>query len=256
MKSLPHQQTINIGNTKLEFTRSGTGSPTIVLINGSGGPIEGWYRVFTELETLGTVFAYNRPGIGKSSKPTSPQTGEVMVETLRALLHAAELPPPYLLVAHSLGGLVANLFARHYPSDVMGMVLLDATAPADIDVMAACESPLQRFLKSTLDLVLGKDTHGETTHVRRTVELIDQAPSFPDLPLLVVTGGKPAMSWLTPKQALEARAEHQRQLASISPRGKQVVAAKSGHFPQLSEPEVVVQAVRDAIELASIGRNS
>ncbi len=231
------------------------GSPTIVLINGSGGPIEGWHRVFADLEKMGTVIAYNRPGIGKSTKPTSPQTGEVMVETLRALLLALDLAPPYLLVAHSFGGLIANLFARSHPQDVSGIVFLDATAPADIAAMTEFESRTQRVLKGVVDRVFGNDPFGETTHAPRTIALIAQAPSFPDIPVLVVTGGKPAMAWLTPTPALAARAAHQLQLASLSPSGMQIVAAKSGHFPQFSEPEVVIRAVREAIARTINARN-
>ena len=248
MNPLPQPRIATLGEVRLEYIRSGTGSPTLVLINGSGGPLEGWHKVFGDLEALGTVFAYNRRGIGKSTKPKTPQTGEVMVDTLRALLRAAELAPPYLLVAHSLGGLIANLYARTYPQEVTGMVLLEATAPEDIAVMASLESPVQRFLKGAVDGVFGKDTFGDTAHVQRTVELIAEAPPFPEIPVVVVTGGKPAMAWLTPAPALAARAAHQRQLASLSPRGKQVIAASSGHFPQFSEPEVVIRAVRDAIE--------
>lgn len=252
MKSLPQKQTVSIGGATLEYVRSGKGAPIIVLINGAGGPIEGWHRVFTELETLGTVFAYNRLGIGKSSKPTTPQTGAVMLETLRTLLLKAHLPPPYLLVAHSLGGLIANLFARCYPQDVTGVVLLDATAPEDIDVMTTYESPLQRFVNGVVDRVFGKDTLGETAQIQHTVELINQAPAFPDIPVVVVTGGKPALSWLTPAPALAARAAHQQHLARLSSKGKHVIAQNSGHFPQFSEPEVIIQAVRAAIELTRV----
>lgn len=255
MKALPQSRILTVGGSALEYARAGMGSPTIVLINGSGGPIEGWHRVFAELESLGTVIAYNRPGIGKSTKPATPQTGEVMVETLRALLLALKLAPPYLLVAHSFGGLIANLFARCHPQDVSGIVFLDATAPEDIAAMAAFESPTQRFLRGVVDRVFGQDPFGETTHAQRTVELIAQAPSFPDVPVWAITGGKPAMAWLTPPPALAARAAHQLHLASLSPRGKQIVAARSGHFPQFSEPEVVIQVVREAIERATCARN-
>ncbi|HYD80690.1 MAG TPA: alpha/beta hydrolase [Paucimonas sp.] len=250
MKSLPPTTTVELGAATLEYLVSGTGSPAIVLINGAGGPIAGWHRVFAELARSGTVFAYNRLGIGKSSKPAEPQTGESMVETLRALLIKAELPPPYVLVGHSFGGLIANLFARRHPEEVAGVVFLDATAPEDVAVMAAHESALQRWLKSAVDLLFGADVFGETTHARRTVELLEQAPPFPAVPLAVVTGGKPALRGLTPARALEARAEHQRRLASLSPRGKQIMAARSGHFPQFSEPELVVRAVRDVIAAA------
>lgn len=247
MKSLPQKNTLIVDGKSVEYVSSGAGSPVIVLINGAGGPIEGWFRVFSELEKLSTVFAYNRAGIGKSSKPTEPQTGSILVEMLRVSLLEVGLAPPFVLVGHSLGGLIANLFARTYPNEVAGVIFLDATAPEDVAAMAAHESPLQKILRNALEKVLGKDTFGETTHVQRTIALIEQAPVFPDIPVVVVSGDKPAMSWLTPAPALAARAEHQRQLSFLSPRGKQVVAARSGHFPQFSEPEVVVEAVRDVL---------
>lgn len=247
MNSLPRKKTTSVDGKTVEYITSGNGAPTIVLVNGAGGPVEGWHRVFSELEKLSAVFAYNRAGIGKSSKPTEPQTGGALVETLRASLLKVGLVPPYVLVGHSLGGLIANLFARTYPNEVAGVVFLDATAPEDVAAMAAHKSPLQRFLKKLLDGMLGKDTLGETTHVQSTVALIEQAPAFPDIPVIVVSGGKPAMAWLTRAPALAARAEHQRHLSRMSPQGKQMVAEKSGHFPQLSEPAVVVEAVRDVL---------
>lgn len=247
MNSLPKKKTISIEGKTVEYVTSGNGSPVIVLINGAGGPIEGWHRVFSELEKLSAVFAYNRASIGKSSKPTEPQTGGVLVETLRASLLGAGLVPPFVLVGHSLGGLIANLFARTCPTEIAGVVFLDATAPEDIAAMATHESRLQKVLKQLLDRVFGKDMFGETTHVQQTVTLIEQAPAFPDIPIVVVSGGKPAMSWLTPAPALAARAEHQRRLSRLSPRGKQIVAEMSGHFPQFSEPAVVVKAIHDVL---------
>ena len=65
MKALPQKQKISIRGASLEYVTSGTGSPAIVLVNGSGGPIEGWYKVYAQLKELGTVFAYNRFGIGE-----------------------------------------------------------------------------------------------------------------------------------------------------------------------------------------------
>ncbi|WNG53540.1 alpha/beta hydrolase [Archangium gephyra] len=244
MKPLPPKQKASIQGQELEYLIAGQGSPTLVLINGAGGPIEGWLRVWEPLSALGTVFAYNRPGLGGSGKPVVSQTGDVIVESLRALLRHAQLAPPYVLVGHSLGGLAVNLFARTYPAEVSGVVLLDATAPEDVGVMASHRSGFQRFAQRTLDTLFGKDELGETEHVSRTVDLIQRAGPFPDVPLAVVTGGRPAMAWATPEQALAARAEHQRRLAALSPRGRQLLASRSGHFPQLTEPEVVVEAVR------------
>ena len=241
------KQTLSVGGAAFEFVKAGDGSPPIVLVNGSGGPIEGWFKVDARLAALSTLFAYNRRGVGASSKPHEAQTGDVVVRDLRELLRHAGLTPPYLLVGHSLGGLFVNLFARTFPSEVAGVVLLDATAPDDVSVMAAHESGFQRMARRVLDKVLGKDPFAETEHAARTVELIQGAGPFPDLPLIVVTGGKPAMAWATPAAALAARAEHQRRLVALSPQGRQVVAERSGHFPQFTQPELVVQAVLDAL---------
>ncbi len=247
LKTLPPKKKALIHGQDIEYIIAGQGSPTIVLINGAGGPIEGWFRVLEPLSALGTVFAYNRPGTGGSGKPVVPQTGEVIVGLLRALLLQTQLPPPYLLVGHSLGGLVVNLFARTFPAEVSGVVLLDATAPEDISVMARHQNGLQRLAQRALGAIFGRDEQGETEHISRTVELIQRAGRFPTVPLVVVTGGRPAMKWATPTQALAARAEHQRRLTTLSPRGKQLIASRSGHFPQLTEPEVVVEAVREVV---------
>jgi pimeloyl-ACP methyl ester carboxylesterase len=249
MKSISPKLLANIGGNIFEYVTAGSGLPTIVLVNGSGGPIEGWYKIFASLAESGTVFAYNRLGIGGSSKPAAPQTGDVMVSSLRALLRQAKLPLPYLLVGHSLGGLIVNLFARSFPGEVSAVVLLDATAPEDIGVMAKYQSAVQRVVQKTLDTVLGKNEFSETEHAARTVELIDRAGPFPAIPLIVVTGGKLAMPWATAAPALAARAKHQRKLADLSPKGKQIIARQSGHFPQFTEPDVVLDAVREAMSL-------
>ena len=96
------------------FARAGQGSPSIVLIGGAGGPLDGWFKLYPEIEALGTVFSYDRPGTGGSPKPTEAQYGETVVAQLRLLLQFAKVPPPFVLVAHSFGGLHANLFAREF----------------------------------------------------------------------------------------------------------------------------------------------
>lgn len=208
--------------------------------------MEAWSQVIGPLESLGTIVAYDRLGIGGSSKPAVPQAGDVMVQSLRELLREAGLAPPYVLVGHSLGGLIANLYARMHPGEVSAAVFLDAAAPEDASIMAAHRGRTQRALQRALDAVFGKDALGEAAHVDRTVTLIAEAGPFPDIPLVVVTGARPALSWLTPASARAARAEHQRRLAALSPRGRQLVASRSGHFPQVTEPDVVVRAVREA----------
>lgn len=227
----------------VEHAVAGDGPTTVVLVNGSGGPMDAWRAVWSPLAAVGKVFAYNRAGIGRSAAPTSPQHGDALVTQLRDTLQAAGLAPPWVLVGHSFGGLVVQLLARRSPADIAGVLLLEATAPDDVAVMAAHENGLQRTLRRVLDTVAPTSPFAEVRHAAATADTVRAAPPFPPVPLTVLTGGRPAMAWATPKAALAARAAHQHALAQLSPRGRQVIAARSGHFPQFSEPALVVDEV-------------
>lgn len=252
MARLPPRSYLPGLNEGLECVRGGSGVPTVVFVNGAGGPIEGWRQVFGPVAAFSKVFAYNRPGIGASSKPRLAQTAAHMVESLRTALQAASLPPPYLLVGHSFGGLIVNLFARRHPGDVAGVVFLEATAPHDVLVLPDHETPLQWALKRTARWLVPPHRHAEVEHAQASAAEIVRAPAFPHLPLTVITGGAPALAWASSPALLAARAEHQRQLAALSPLGRQVIAARSGHFPQLSEPAVVVEAIRETAMASSV----
>lgn len=241
----------DLDGRRFQYTVAGAGRPPILLINGGGGPIEGWFRVFRPLSALSTVFAYNRAGIGKSDRPTEPQTADVVVRDLRALLATLSLTPPYVVVGHSLGGLFANLLARRHPHEVAGVVLLEASAPDDIALMKSGEGAFQRVIRRALDSVFGKDQFGEPDHAETSARQVAGAGPFPDIPLAIVTGGKPAMAFLTPAHQRQGRAANQAALAALSPRGQQVIAARSGHFPQFSEPDVVVGAIEDVWRAAA-----
>lgn len=234
-------------NGIFEYSLSIKGTPAIILINGGSGPIEGWYKVFHELAKENTVLAYNRLGIGGSSKPVSPQHGIAIVNSLKQLLDDIGLSPPYLLVGHSLGGLYANLFTRMFPDQVSGIVLLEASHPRDLEINDTLPLPiraLNRFF-TLFDRLTRSRQWSETNYVAQTATQIEEAGPFPDKPFTVVSGIKkpPFMS----AQAYEIRMNNQLDLVKLSKQGKHIRAASSGHFPQLTEPDLVIQAIRDCI---------
>jgi len=241
------------------YVLAGYGRPAIVLVNGAGGPLAGWSRVLPRLAELGTVVAYDRLGVGRSSASRRPQTGEAIVAGLRDLLGTIGCDPPFVLVGHSLGGLYANLFARRHPDQVAAVVLLEAAHPGDrslVDLQPRWLRGVNRLL-SRAGPRRRHEAFTEERWVDETVRQLDAAGAFPPVPLAVVTGGRRPPRWLLPAAAAELRAANQRALAGLSPRSRHVVAARSGHFPQLSEPDVVIDAVRWAVgELAAADRPS
>ena len=223
---------------------SGAGQPAFVLINGSGGPLEAWDKVSAELAKHGTVFAYNRFGIDGSDKPSLPQTGSAIVAALRELLAAADLAPPYVLVGHSLGGMYANLFARLHPREVRGVVLVEATHPNDAEALAELRSPLTRVVQRIANIsVFDRTPFAEVEFVDETVREIADAGPFPSVPLTIVTGAKSPPTFLLSAAAREIRRANQRDFLTLSPHARQALAERSGHFPQITEPALVAEAI-------------
>src|SRR5688572_10391545 len=114
---------------------SGDGRPAILLFSGAGMTLQSWQALYPDVERLGTVFGWNRFGMQGSDPPRDRQTGAVVLGSLRELLGYAGVEPPYVLVAHSLGGLFANLFARLHPAETAGVLLVEATHPDDQEVL-------------------------------------------------------------------------------------------------------------------------
>lgn len=251
MPTLPQKHLIALPDGDVEYALAGEG-PAIVLVNGAGGPLEGWFRVWPGLNGLGRVLAYNRPGLGRSPRPMSAQHGTAMVAALRALLQAVSLAPPYVLVGHSLGGLLVNLYARHHPAEVAGVLLLESTAPDDVAAMAELETPLLRTLHRVVERLSPRDPLGEVAQLPQTLAELVAAPAFPPIPLTVLSGTKPPR--LGGGAAFAVRGRHQAALASLSPLSVQRLATRSGHFPQLNEPELVVREVAALLERVRVGR--
>jgi pimeloyl-ACP methyl ester carboxylesterase len=239
---------------RLGYTVSGQGSPTMVLFNGAGVGLEGWQPLHPDIERLGTVLAWNRFGMQGSDPPARRQTGTVVIASLRELLGSAGLAPPYLLVGHSLGGLYANLFARLYPRETAGVLLLEATHPADHVVLKQHVPQLVRALANVLTLprrLFQRNVEAELACVEDTVRELEAAGEFPAVPLRVVTGGLSPKGWLDSPGAVAARRMHQQELARLSPLGEQVIAHRSGHFPQLTQPDLVLDAIADLARSAA-----
>jgi pimeloyl-ACP methyl ester carboxylesterase len=101
-------------------------TPTVILEGGLGAPGLMWARVQPLLAASVRVCSYDRAGYGWSDPGPAPRTARRLVEELHLLLERAGESPPYLLVGHSFGGILARIYAGAYPGEVMGLVLVDA----------------------------------------------------------------------------------------------------------------------------------
>lgn len=118
-----------IAGKEIAFYRSGTHGPTVVFQSGLGDDKNKWAPVIEEMDSTQAVFAYDRPGYGDSQSSNMPRDPSSIARELHDLLVREGVAPPYILVGHSLGGLYHYAFARLYPQEVAGLLLLDPTHP-------------------------------------------------------------------------------------------------------------------------------
>ena len=123
--NIPPGELISVGDHRLHIHCTGRGGPAVVLEAGVAASSVSWTGLQRQLSEFTTVCSYDRAGLGWSDLARTPRTPDAMVSELHVLLNEAKLQPPYVLVGHSFGGLLARLFADLYPDDVLALVLLD-----------------------------------------------------------------------------------------------------------------------------------
>jgi pimeloyl-ACP methyl ester carboxylesterase len=283
----PPGRLVDVGGRHLHVLAKGEG-PAVVLIAGGGEPGGFLSPLQDRLATFTRVCTYDRPGFGWSQPSPSPMSFEAHARDLRAMLGEAGEHGPYVIVAESLGGLIARTFARLFPTEVAGLVLVDAAEEEHIfsrmhvlKAAARQQMILVRILRP-LGLVrravhraLGRRYDPKTrrdlaaalsraTHWDAAMQEIEayqltrasdrQAGGFGGFkgPLTVIAHGRPFQG---PNAALEDgwRAGQER-LRKLSPTAKFIVAEKAGHTIAQEDPGLVAEEVRQlllAIELTS-----
>lgn len=241
------------GGRRLHINCSGMnfeGSPTVVLESGAGNDASVWNRVQPEVAKFTRVCSYDRAGLGGSDPVPELRTIVALTEDLHALLVNAKVTGPYILVGHSLGGILVRLYASYYPAEIVGMVLVDSAHEDEPDRALALIPPeaLKEMLRQAKpgDLVVQTAERIDNGSIRTLMNALNWRG---DIPLIVLTQGRPygpdtvAVPSIAPK-AYQLHLELQRDLVRLSSRGRQVIAKKSGHGIHQDQPELVIDAIR------------
>lgn len=123
----------SIDGRQMHLYCSGAGQFTIVIETGASADWLGWQGVQPKLSQLTRVCTYDRAGHGWSQPRAGSRDAEVIAGELHALLDQEGVPRPLVLAGHSAGGLYVREYAREFPAEVAGVVLIDSSSPQQID---------------------------------------------------------------------------------------------------------------------------
>lgn len=131
MRPTPPGRLVSIGSHRLHLLCAGEGRPAVVFDPALGASSLSWSLVHPRVARVTRACVYDRAGFGWSDAGPLPRTAGRIADELLSLLREAGVPPPYVLVGHSFGGLVTRLFAARHPKTVAGLVLIEPAIPGE-----------------------------------------------------------------------------------------------------------------------------
>lgn len=280
----PPGRMVDIGGRRLHLMTAGGGSPAVIIIPALADNVLQWLPVVEEVASETQTCVYDRAEVGWSDPPPrARRTFDGMANDLYALLRAAGIPPPYVLVGHSIGGVIARRFYIRYPGLVAGMVLVESShedqggrlgtvdwrfgpgmlievaarrqawilgvrrlaASAGLmrsfDAMVAREAPPEYAGANRSILLSARQRRASVWELLMAARMQGQPPELGSIPLAVLTRVR------RPGREPEVWAQLQDELARLSSDSVHVLAERGGHYLQIDEPDLVVQAIRDLV---------
>jgi len=280
---------VDVGGRRLHVVCEGQGSTAVVFESSGLGTSLSSERVRAEVRARTRTCAYDRMGMGWSDPGPRGISAGVLADDLERLLARAAIPPRYVIVAASIGGMVAELFARRHPGEIAALVFVDG---ADSVMLERAASQITRTQIEGVCLARVAATLGvlrllDPLRVRRegddqsarTVALTYRAepmatlcglarglrtslaelraapPLPPEIPIVALTHDRPEgflpPGYDVPIADFEAQwREMQQRLAARSRYGSWRVVPGSGHLIAATQPHAVAAAVLDVLSQA------
>jgi pimeloyl-ACP methyl ester carboxylesterase len=275
---------VDIGGRSLYLECQGSGSPTVVLEAGAANDADTWDTqgldpgvdgpaVLPAVATFTRVCAYDRPGTmldldhrSRSDPVPMPRSAQDVAGDLHALLQAADLSGPYVLVGHSFGGMVTRLYASEYPADVVGLVSVDGAEEGFYEFLTGPATPAQRAAFSGMsspapELQAAYPDFERLDIIASAAQTRQETAASPlrPMPLVVLSHGQGPLDFgdlIAPRSSAELEQpwqDAQHRLAGLVPGGRFMLATQSGHLIQSEQPELVIDAIRNVVTAVHAG---
>ena len=249
--SMPNSKSVQTKFGTVNYLKAGDSGPSVILEAGLGDDMSSWKLAIKEIGEISQLLAYNRAGYQGSYSFVEQRTADNIIKELRSLMQKTESEPPYVLIGHSIGGLYMQLYAKKYPEDILGVVLVDSThAGQDEDcikkIAGICEQ--SDSIPWWAKAVLPDGVVGEHDSMPESMQQVRSASDFPSVPLVVLSRGKnpwegeeQVKDWQ--KERWREAQENQTKLTLLSSNSKQIICDSCGHYVHQDKPVLVAEAI-------------
>lgn len=211
------ETSIAVGKDNIYVNCCGKGEPTVIFESGLSCGNVSWDNVQPEISKITRTFSYDRIDDGRTTID--------QVHELHMLLADTKVKGPYIIVAHSIGGLNARLFAGTYPDEVVGIIFVDSSNENQY------ANPKFGYKTSEFDADADQ------------IKEIRKKDALRNIPIIVLTADKEdypdiRKDWIS----------YQNDIASLSNKSEHIIIKNSSHFIQNDHPDVVIDAVKEMIK--------
>jgi pimeloyl-ACP methyl ester carboxylesterase len=264
---------VDVGGYRLHLYCTGAGAPTVVLDHGLSASYVAWHFVQPGVAKFTRVCSFDRAGNGWSERSPEPRLPKIMAEELNTLLLRGGEKPAFVMVGHSAGALDVIAYARQYPNQVAGLVLVDGSHPNEFEPFTWKNKIAIRWLQWTAPFGLPRwrrwceDGVGELRELKRGFSCDSRIfktqydewsalaernskshttlEPLGDFPLVVISRDPNINS---ANAGEKAWARLQQDLLNLSSNASHVIATGSGHAVNIERPDLVIEAVRGIVD--------
>ena len=243
-KTTPEDRMVDVGGFRMHFRVSPGCGPFVLLESGGGLDAAQWKRLQPQLhaDTGAAVVSYDRAGFGRSDLPKGRFGLKQQVQWLDAGLKSLHLPSDVVLVGHSYGALLNQLYASDHRAETKAMVLIDPNSVAFIDAVGGPKSlPLEIPVAPEK---LRRATENQRDTIVQDVADVRAAPLPRSIPLVVIAAGK---RWFPTDDWNDKFDAARKSLVAGNPNGSVVVAEGSGHMITEERPDLVLSTIEKQV---------
>ncbi len=251
-KNKPNYHYVEIKNRQQHVLTWGEGEPIVVFLCGGGSDLKDFNEVQREISKIAKTISYDKFGLGKSELTDSPRSLENVSDELKELLEKEGIiNVPIILVGHSMGGYVARFYLHRYPKNITGLVLIDPGSEYLNEEYKKLQT--EKEIK-TEDSLLAEQIKLIPKGFRMEVDayplhdsILRTLPFKTEIPITLLESNQVDKNDSSQIKIIQIQKRLYRDLKKQVPQIKIISTEKSGHFIQVDEPHLVIDAIEEML---------